>query len=98
MRVKIISGKFNKLGAFIMDIDYDGCSGDVFYSFFPYPQFLNAYHQGIDLDDITFGRTSEKGEFAIREDHPAFNIDVLADVRPLSHELARSVMISIKKD
>ena len=110
MRVKQIYGDFSRTGAYIY-FDEQGGSGYVHK-----PEnvaghedkkyILNALKNGIDLVDIDFTRPFE-GSFFIREDHPAFNIDVLGEVKyygssaladRIEKPLAKSVMLSIKQD
>jgi len=110
MRVKQIYGDFSRTGAYIY-FDEVGGSGYIHTlesvarnSNKEY--ILNALKNGIDLVDIDFTRPFV-GFFFIREDHPAFNIDVLGDIRyfdnsvladRIERPLAKSVMLSIKQD
>jgi hypothetical protein len=109
MRAKLIFGDFSQVGAFIYFTEGGG-SGRVFSSKKAArnrnKRALNALQNGIDLGKIDFTRPFV-GSFYIREDHPAFNIDVLGDIKYFSNSaladriempLAKSVMLSIKQD
>jgi hypothetical protein len=110
MRVKQIYGDFSRTGAYIY-FDEQGGSGYVHTlektSSRPHKKYiLSALKNGINLVDIDFTRPLS-GFFFIREDHPAFNIDVLGEVKyygssalagRIEKPLAKSVMLSIKQD
>jgi len=110
MRVKQILYHVSQVGAFIYFTEGGG-SGRVFSSKKAArnrnKRALNALQNGIDLGKIDFTRPFFVGSFYIREDHPAFNIDVLGDIKYFSNSaladriempLAKSVMISIKNN
>jgi hypothetical protein len=77
------------------------------------PQQRRAFERGTSLaimDDINSPSYDEDDYFLeellyVREDHPVFNIDLIGDwiyeknaFEPMDDNLARSVMISIKKN